>query len=753
MSKSRKPTWLALSASILAPLASGWAQAQSGESLSALEEVVVTASKRGEVRIQDIPFAIQALDGDALKEAGSLDFDDFFRQIPGLSTNDRGPGDKHYIIRGIYSGGYGTVGLYLDEVIITGEGDEARGKQPDPKMFDIDRVEVLKGPQGTTFGSSSLSGTIRWIPNRPKYDVFEAEVGGRLNSLKESDDIGYEVDAMVNVPLTENLALRVSGLYLDRQGYIDNRFEDDGNWEETEAIRAMLSWRVSDNTEISGFAMAQDMTINTRSFYNLTTARLPLSDSLDGEPLDDYTQASLSPGGHDDDMNLYNLKFESTLPWGVLTGTYSVFDREILSKRATSWASEILFGLPADQNPAYLGNYTDRQLDTAELRFSSTWDSPFQVLAGAFYQNEDRSEATTYVFTDVITGRPLPGPEAARRNTEREIEELAFFGELSWDITDRLNLTGGFRWFDQEIDEQVNVITGYIYVPGTGFQDPLNFSFDDTIFKGNLSYHVNDDVMIYAQIAEGYRAGGANDQSAEAFTDVEIPAGFGSDSLISYELGAKTSLLDGRLILNGAVYWLDWTDIQLQLQARNSQGLSFTYRGNGGAAEVKGAEIAISAYPTERLRIDASLNLMNAELTADMPPPQIGRDGDKIPYSPETMGSLAMRYEHPLPVEGNLTAFYSGDWSYQGEVTDNISPLSPDYHELDGYGILNLRGGIQGEDWTLAMGIDNVLDEDSIVFYAADFGTGRDLGDSFFPENLVRPWPRSLWVSFRKQFD
>lgn len=735
-------------------LVAGIAATPNAAMAQAIEEIVVTASKRGEVRIQDIPFSIQAIDGDALQEAGSLDFADYFRQIPGLSMNNQGPGDKHYIIRGIYSGGSGTVGLYFDEIIITGEGDAERGKQPDPKMFDIDRVEVLKGPQGTTFGSSSLSGTIRWIPNRPRYDAFELETGAKARTLKESDDIGWEVDGAINVPLIEDrLALRVSGLYLDRQGYIDNRFQEDANREETTAGRAMVSWRISDDVELSTLAMNQAMDVGTRSFFNETTARLPLSDTLDGQVLPEYTQASLTPGGHEEDMDLYNIKLDTVKPWGTVTATYSAYNRYTLTKRATSWASEILFGLPADENPAYLGNEKERRLSSAELRFSSSWDSPIQLLTGAFFQREDRFEVTTYQFTDPITGRNLvEAGQAARRETDRQIDELAVFGEISWNITDQLTFTGGVRWFEQEIDEQVNVITAYIYLPGTGLQEPLNFKFDDAIFKGNLSYSVSDDVMLYAQVAEGYRAGGANDQSAMAFTDVIIPAGFDSDSLINYELGTKTALLDGRLVLNGAIYWIDWTNIQLQLQAQNSQGLSFRYSGNGGSAEVMGAEIALTAYPSERLRIDASLNVMSAELTEDLPPPQTALEGDDIPYSPDTTASLSARYEHPIPNANGLSAFFSGDWSYQGETTDELRPTDSGFHELAGYSILNLRGGIQGEDWTVTLAVDNVLDEDAIIFYAPDFGTGANLGDSFFPENLVRPWPRSVSIGLRKQF-
>jgi outer membrane receptor protein involved in Fe transport len=718
-----------------------------------IDEIVVTASKRGEVAIQDVPVSVQVVDGGDLQEAGDIDFMDYFYQVPGLSINNQGPGDKQYIIRGIQSSGAGTVGLYFDEVIITGENEGDGGKQPDIKMFDIDRIEVLKGPQGTTFGSSSLSGTIRWLPNAPQYDSLELDLGGGFRLLQDSSDFGWQTDGMINVPVIEDkLAVRLAGFYHDKAGYLDNKFEEDANHEQSGAARAMISWRATEELEISTMAMIQSMDVGARNFFNDTTALLPLSDTLNGQDLPgDYYQAVLTGAGFEDDLNIYNVKAIYDKPWGTITGTHSVFSRHTFARRATSFASEVLFGLPADENPAFLGNEKDRDVVSSEIRFASTWDSAFQLLVGGFLQKEDRVDITTYVFTDPASGKVTETSElGARRDNTAEISEIAAFGEISWDLTDQLTLTAGGRWFDLETDAQDNVIILYIFQPGVGLLPPRSFDFSDVILKGNLAWKLTDEFMVFAQVAEGYRAGGANDQSPMEITDVIIPPGFESDSLVNYEIGVKSSYWNDRLTVNGSLYFIDWSNIQVEQQATNSQGLSFSYRGNGGGAEVKGIELEVNAMPTDRLNVGASLSYLQAELTEDFPIPSDGLEGDEIPHSPELSGSVNARYEYPLPNE--LTGFIGGDWSYRGESANQFRPDAPFYRSHDSYSLMNLRGGIVGEDWSLVLALDNALDADEIISYTFDFQFPPIPGERFLPDNKVRPWPRTFSVMLRKQF-
>ena len=246
---------------------------------SQIEEIVVTATKRGDASIQDIPLSVQAISGDSLQESGALAFNDFFRQIPGLSVVDQGPGDKRYIIRGITSAGAGTVGLYFDEIVVTGNMlTTDGGRSIDVRLFDMDRIEVLKGPQGTTFGSSSLSGAIRWIPAYPDMNQASMDVGAGFNSTRHSDGLGYTVDAMVNIPVVKDrVALRFAGIKIDNDGYIDNMFREDANDDDTEALRGILAVQVTDNLKFSVLGMHQDAKTHARAGWMDQMIDLPVS--------------------------------------------------------------------------------------------------------------------------------------------------------------------------------------------------------------------------------------------------------------------------------------------------------------------------------------------------------------------------------------------------------------------------------------------------------------------------------------------
>lgn len=724
------------------------------QNAQAIDEIVVTADKRRQVGIQDIPISVQALEGAALEDSGALDFMDYYRQVPGLSVNNYGPGNKQYIIRGIQSGGAGTVGVYFGEIIVTGGDTGDGGRQTDIKLFDMERIEILKGPQGTTFGSSSLSGTIRFIPNEPEYDRFAAEIGGGTTILtSESADIGWRTDAMINVPVIENeLAVRVSGLLQDKAGYLDNRFADDANSLEAQALRGMLSWMITDGLELSALGMVQDFEVGARNFFNDRNASLPLSETLNGQDLPDYYQAVSTPAGWEEEIRMYNVKLVLDKPWGAITGTHSSFDRFSSDTWASDFSSEVLFGLPADEMPGMIVNDKDRQVVSSEMRFASNWDSSFQILVGGFYQTEERIAYGSYVFPDPNLGRVTPAtPVGALDERATEIETTAAFGEGEWTITDRLTLTGGARWFDRGLTEQQNTIIQYIFQPGPGLEDLLVFDEDDVIFMGNLSYEIGGGTLLFTRVAEGFRAGGANDEAAEAITDVEIPSGFGSDSLINYEIGLKTAWFDSRLRANGAIYYIDWDDIQVEQQATNSQGLSFGYRGNGGGAEVRGFELVLSAFPTDGLRLGAGVAYTDAKLVEDMPIPSNGIAGDQIPYTPEYTAYFNMQYE--APILDDWTGFVAVDMAYRGETVNRFRPDDPFYRVQDSYTITNLRAGVEVvDDWSAILSIENISDADDIIAYTYDFQFPPIPGERFLPDNKVRPWPRTVSIMLRKQF-
>ena len=737
-------------------ISAGLAQAQSASSRS-IDEIVVTASKRGDQFIQDVPVTIQAISGDRLQEIGALDFNDYFRQIPGLSVNDQGPGHKTYIIRGISSSGAGTVGLYFDETIITGEYLSSEGgRQPDIRMFDMNRIEVLKGPQGTTFGSSSLSGTIRWMPNRPDLSEFDAEVGATLSSTNDASFPSWTVDAMVNVPIVaDRFAMRVAATAIDKEGYIDTRFAEDVNGDESEAVRAMFALQATDNLSLSLTAMTQHSETDGRNGHMDLLIDLPVSPSLNGGPApSDHWNNTLSAEPFEDDIDLFNLKGEYTADWGTITATGSILDRETDFFRDASAEIEIITGLtfPADgSGQTTIIQPQDRKLTSGELRFASAWDGPVQVLLGGFTQEEERDFQSAVFTVDPASGEVTGSSTALLdRLVHTEITEKAVFGEMTWQATDQLALTGGVRWFDFDLDELATAVTGFPGTPGSGPGTPLASDESDSIFKFNIAYNFDDDMLGYATFSQGYRAGGTNDQTAASLAGVTIPPGFGSDSVDNFEIGLKSTLMEQKLVFNASVFFMDWTDIQVTQRAVAPGGLQFAYRGNGGAAEVKGLELELQSYFSESLQLGATFGYTKAELTEDLPIVSDGLDGDTLPYVPEISFSLNGRYEFPFLTNIGGTGFVGGDLTFQDDQVNRLRPTNSTYREIDSYTVVNLRFGVEGDDWTAIAGLKNAFDEDETTAYTFNGNSQPPVG--FVPPGEVRPWPRTLYLSFRKSF-
>lgn len=728
----------------------GWSQttaaagdAPVGEPLGAIEEIVVTATKRGDLGLQDVPFAVQALNSEALSALGAADFNDFFRFVPGLAVLDQGPGDKRYILRGVNSTGAGTVGLYLDEIIITGENaQDGGGRQPDVKLFDIERVEVLKGPQGTTFGSSSMSGTLRYITKKPVMGEVSARVFAALQQTDEAD-LGGRLEGVVNLPLAgERAALRLAGYYLEEEGYIDNLVEDAANSESTGAARAILRLLPTDSLTVDLTLMYQDMETDGPAYYNRV--------NYFGDPIsrgeDDLRQADVARAPFLDEMIAWNATALYALDHGTITGAASFFDRETEFNRDSSFAVEVFTGgaLPLlGAGRSVITQPKDRELDTFELRYASEWDSPVQILAGGFFQSETREFRSAILTTDdsgVIESEPTA---ILDRFVRTDIDELAFFGEVSWDIGERLTLIGGLRYFDFEIDEQARVDTGFGGGPGSGLGPALNATEDGVIFKGNIAYRVTPDNQIYFRVAEGFRSGGTNDTTAAEIADVTIPAQFDSDDLINYELGSKNGFRDGRVTANAAVYFIDWSEIQIQDQATDGQ-LTFPFRGNGGGADIWGIELDAQFRPLDGLDLGVALSYTEAELSEDNPVPSSGLDGDAVPYVPEWTASLRADYSWPLE-RWSARAGVGGDLSYIDERNTEFRPDNPLFVKLDSYALLNLRASLEWERWKAGLIVQNATDDDTVVDVFR-------IVPGLTPTGFIENWPRTFLLTLERTF-
>ena len=719
------------SISVLAPRAHG---AEAG----VIEEVVVTATKRGAQSMQKVPFAVQAIGGKQLSDRGAVDFNDFFHLISGLSVFDQGPGDKRIILRGVNAVGAGTVGLYLDEAIVTGENaQDGGGRQPDIRLFDIDRIEVLKGPQGTTFGSSSLSGTIRYITKKPEVDRFEGYVNGGLRTVK-GGNIGGQTEAALNIPVVKDrVAVRLSSYYLNEDGFIDNIFRKGVNNDETYAGRAEVRFIVADGVTFDLMAMYQDTSTDGPAFYNRV--------DFDGNPISQngFFQADVTQNGFDDKLQIYNGTLKVVRDFGTFVATASDYRRRSTFNRDASFALEAFAGLDRfTSGRSIITQPKKRELQSYEVRFASSWNSPFQVLVGAFYQGEDRFFRSAILAAN-SDGNIIPnGMSFLDRNVTTNIDQVAIFGELSVSVTDRLTVTGGFRWFDISIDEVANAVVGFGGGPGSGVGPKLSSTDDDVISKFNISFQATDQLLMYAQRSEGFRSGGTNDQTAAEIANVIIPSGFKSDSLKNYEIGVKDSAFDGRLSFDVAAFLINWTNIQLQDQATDGQ-LTFPFIGNGGGARIKGIEAGARVFPIEGLEFDATAAVTSAHLTKDNPVPSSGMNGDRIPETPRVTLSFSAQYERDLGNE--VTGRVGGDVFYVSGRNTELRPDNPLFVRLDSYTIVNLRAGVAWRSWSAMLNVNNVGNDTTTIDIFR-------IVPGLTPDGLIPNRPRTVVFTVNKAF-
>jgi iron complex outermembrane receptor protein len=733
-------SWVALSASM------AWAAEESG---TGLEEIVVTATKRSE-SIQQTPIAVQAFTGSQLENLNAAGIGDWSALVPGLVTQNNGSaGDQRYVIRGVNSAGAGTVGVYLDDVVITGENyQDGGGQAPDVLLFDMDRIEVLKGPQGTTFGSSSMTGTIRFITAKPDLTNFFGSFGGGYRETS-GGGVGSQVEAMVNLPLMEDrLAIRFAGSYLDDPGYVNNQFEQDANETKIKASRVTVKFAPTDNITVSALAMTQRTQADAPGYINTTGYNF----SGSGPPFEPlppntprYWQDIYAREPQGNNMDMYELAFEDKESYGTYTVTTSRFDRDFEYTRDASGVVSLYLPLPINTTGRSVINYpNDRTVSSDEARFVSGWNGPLQMLAGFFFQNEERL-FESHVITADPNGYVQADPTVLLARTQGDIiREKTFFAELSYKFSDEWKLTVGGRRYDISDTEDSAALVGFGGGAGAGEGPTLEFTDIGLIGRANLEYRPTSNLMSYLQIAQGFRPGGVNDQTAAAIAGVTIPAGFSSDSLINYELGLKSSWLDNRLVANGAAYFINWAKIQISEQATSGSS-TFPYTGNGGRATVKGLEFEVETRPITGLELGVYYNYNDAKLAAAIPSPTLGLVGDPIPYVPKNTFTLNSSYEWPLGV-AQLTGVVGAQYSYISARVGELQTNPPTFVEsFPGYETTTLRLGIKRDRWSVLANLANVFNNNATI-------SDTVVQQGLYPQADVINRPRTLSVVFRTSF-
>lgn len=770
----------ALAGSIVVTALAMPAQAQD----AVLEEIVVTATKR-EQNLQDVPVSVQVLGNQQLEELFVNGFEDFIELLPTVSFTSNGPGYAKLYMRGIASGGDGnhsasmpSVGVYLDEQPVT-----TIGQVLDIHIYDIARIETLSGPQGTLFGQGSQAGTLRIITNKPEIGEFEAGYDLRASATKDGDP-SYGVEGFVNLPVSDNAAIRLVGWHKDDGGFIDNVpssitygasgitinndavVEDDFNDSMVSGVRALLKVDLNDNWTLTPGIMFQDAEATGVWFHDpedlgdLQAQRF-FVDSQD----ESWYQASLTLEGNIGDINM------------VYAGSY--LDREVDSLYDYAGYAEYLedlygyygytcvyydaLGGCADPSQFVIGDEAFTRF-SHELRVQSSPDSRFRWIAGAFIQKQEHDFDLQWVVPDLNTADSVieNGVTTWQTFQIRTDRDEALFGELSYDFTDRLSGTAGIRFFDYE--NSLYGFNGFIghctgsYINGEFVEDRVNGTpqypcFDTRIlddvsegdgetYKVNLNYSLGDNAMVYGTYSEGFRSGGVNRARVPG-----IPK-YQPDWVYNYEIGWKTTGMDGRLRFNGAVYYAEWEDFQFGFLDFSVSNLTIIQ--NVGQAETLGTEFDLTFAATTDLTLTLAGSYNKAELQEPFwrndddrinGEPPTAPKGTEMPYVPELQFTALGRYNFNM---GNLPAYAQLGVSYTGDSWNDLE-LAPRLKQ-DAYTLVNASIGIQGETWSLDLYGKNLTDERAQI----------DRGDPGYPSaidtttNVNRPL--SVGIRFGQRF-
>jgi iron complex outermembrane recepter protein len=782
--KSTKYVMQPIAAAVVAALNPGAAVAQDDDGVR-VEEIIVTATKR-EMSTQDLGQAITAITTEDIQRQALQSLEDVMRVLPGVSLANALPGRNSVVFRGISTGTQefytdSQVAIYLDEQPIT-----TISQQPDLRMIDIARVESLPGPQGTLFGSSSQAGTIRYITNKPDTTGFSAMLGAQLSKTKGGEE-NYDANGWINIPLIEDrLAIRAVGYVSKDGGYIDNVLGTtlDGsrnnadvveeNYNEWDNIggRVRARWIASDNWEFDLAYM----------FQNSETVG-----SWDTDPaIGDFKHTKFFKEFRNDDWYQTSLTAKGDLGFAELTFNVSLFDRDIVYEWDNmvyeQWKDAYFGPYYALYNSDYtfgtIFNDQQEQSTAYELRLVSSSESKLGWMIGGYYEDKTTdwfygAENPDYVGTTswyaaqayayyygVYLGYdiqyPLPATDIGySQNYSNDIKQTAIFGTVDYELTDDLRLTVGARWFKYD-RETVKTDQFPFGLPPFGSFDiggrtVATGNESDTVYKFGLTYNVADDIMLFAQVAEGFRLGG--DNSPRAARTGFVPASYLSDKVTNTEVGVKSTFNDGRIRLNVIAFQMAWDDIQINQSSVNGQ---WWLRGtlNGGKGENKGFEIETQWQMNDHIYVYAYGSFGDPKYTED-----IVRLNDTVlagtpmVWAYKKKVSFGADYTIPNVFNGNL--WFGYNQTYEGEKWNTLTnAISRDRDGLvPSYSLANAHVGLTLDNgWEYQLTIRNVWDEKAVNSLVND-SSGAFFGDSRFDNIRNYSRPRTVGLTVRKRFE
>ena len=760
-------------------------------------DIIVTASKR-DATIQDVPFSINAQTEEDIRRSGATNLEDISRNVAGLAIQNLGPGQSQVGIRGVSAGQIARdqpgvkeqVGVYLDESVIS-----LSLFTPDLDLFDLNRVETLRGPQGTLFGSGSVGGTIRYITNQPTTARVEGVVEGNVNIVEE-DALGGHLKGAINLPLGDKAAVRAVGYYTRYGGFIDARREGGGvdkNVNDGMRYGGRVALRLEPTEDVSITPRIIYQKIETDGFnrqevYNLFANRF--TTTRPAVTLDDREQFLLLDESFGDELVIGDLTIQATLDQIQVTSVTSYTDRNILVSRdasALTGSVSVDLGFPtaAVLLPSNLRDTTKVEQFTQELRLASAYDSPFQWLFGGFFSSTDRIYAQRLptpgydAFTDAALGA---GTSAAVANgfapnspynadIPYSLKQLSIFGEASYTVAEKLTATAGLRFYG--FNEERTFKSGGLFTNGDNNTDRTKSEGFSPRFL--LSYEATDDVTFNAQASKGFRLGGVNDplniplcsggaNGPDAATFGNRPR-YEDETLWNYEGGVKAQF--GGVTFNAAGFYTDIRNLQVTADAGScSSRIVF----NVPKAHTMGVEVEMSASPFRGFEIGFSGSLLEAEFDATLARPNGTvlegiRDGNRLPSVPKLQ--LAANATYRVPVGADSEAFITasvqhvGDrFTQPGDQENNPRTFVPGLPfggqpasaattldlNLPAYQLVNLSVGVELQrGFDVALQVTNLLDENALLAFDRERGGRARLG---FTTNQ----PRTIGMTLRKAF-
>jgi outer membrane receptor protein involved in Fe transport len=714
-----------------------------------LQEVVVTATKRSE-NLQDIPMAVSTLGAADIEQRGIVDFGDYLPSVPGVALEDRGPGRNKTVIRGISSSTdpaeIPTVSTYFGDTLLS-ILPTTQQSSIDLKLVDIDRVEVLKGPQGTLYGAGSMGGTVRVIPNQPDLNSYSIEANAGTNYMGRSDRWGDNFEAILNAPVVQDIfALRFVGYHMMDPGYIDNVVSAIPQFQIPNYSRRNVNDETTDGGRITALYKATEQLSVTASIASQATR-------MDGLP-DDY------PNG----VGLYTqdryanelLQDKDTI--GSLNVKYDAHDLELVS--ATSYIHRItdqirdlegFYGIPANLDDETTGHFFSQ-----EIRASSLGSSPLQWIGGIYFSQEDGLldqnsywSGTTISgernFQNILLGGPVIGPTQAPllwldHLATKKTRQIAGFGESSYKLTDKWTATVGARYTTYKsslLDYNLDSIIG-----GPTRETYRDVSENAFTPKFNVKYEVSEDLNIYGQVAKGFRLGTPNVPTA-ALCDADLvklgfseePVAKKSDSLWSYEVGEKARLFGDRMTVDSAIFYINWQNVQTDIVLPTC---GFQVGANAGRATSRGVEEDLVFALSRAWRLNVSGSYVDAVLAENTLAGSgiNGLKGDRLPGVPRV--NLEAGLEYQFSFAGTPGGFARVDAIHVGNYYNDFITLHEGIASGD-YTLVNFRVGVARGKWSTEMYVKNAANVHVVLLIDPEFPDGRE---------TIGP-PRSIGINVR----